>query len=89
MLGTITYKNVKTDQTIFQFKEEDENEVYAIDVHKTQLATCGKDCKVMRFSRFKVRIYDIESQKLDLKLTGLQWVQPGHNNRLFSVKFDP
>ena len=33
-LGTIMYKNVKTDSTIYEFKEEDENEVYCIDALK-------------------------------------------------------
>ncbi|CAD8173808.1 unnamed protein product [Paramecium octaurelia] len=79
--GTIMYKNVRTDSTIYQFKEEDDNEVYCIDALKNQLATCGKDCKV--------RVYDIEAQTLQATLEAIQWVQPGHNNRLFSVKIVP
>lgn len=42
-------------------------------------ATAGKDCMV--------RIYDEETKEVTQKLHGVAWHKPGHNNRLFSVRW--
>lgn len=46
--GTIHHWSTKTQKSISSFKEEEENEVFGLDLNKDEslLATCGKDCKV-------------------------------------------
>jgi WD40 repeat protein len=48
--GTISHWNTKMGIKINSFKEEEENEVYCIDLNakETLFATIGKDCKVRR-----------------------------------------
>lgn len=45
----------------------------------TAFATAGKDNTV--------RIYDEETKKVAHNLNSIKWHKPGHNNRIFSVKF--
>ena len=45
----------------------------------TAFATAGKDNLV--------RIYDEETKKVAHELSSIKWHKPGHNNRIFSVKF--
>ena len=45
----------------------------------TAFATAGKDNVV--------RIYDEETKKVAHELNAIKWHKPGHNNRIFSLKF--
>ena len=45
----------------------------------TAFATAGKDNVI--------RIYDEETKKVSRELNSIKWHKPGHNNRIFSVKF--
>ena len=46
----------------------------------TMFATGGSDCIV--------RVYDESTRKLKVELAGGGTGEPGHNNRVFAVKFD-
>ena len=46
----------------------------------TLFATAGSDCIV--------RVYDEATRKLKVELAGGGTGEPGHNNRVFAVKFD-
>lgn len=58
-----------------------DNQVLALDYSEDGLmfASAGKD--------LKVRIYDEETKSVKLTLQAIQWQSPGHNNRIFSLKF--
>lgn len=60
---------------------EIENQIFALDYYEdgTMFASAGKDTKI--------RIYDEETKNIKGILQGVQWQSPGHNNRIFSVKF--
>lgn len=46
-----------------------------------RFATAGKDNII--------RIYDEETKKIGIQLSGVKWHSSGHNNRVFSLKFSP
>ena len=60
---------------------EIDNQIFALDYYEdgTMFATAGKDTKI--------RIYDEETKIVKGTLQAIQWQSPGHNNRIFSVKF--
>jgi len=60
---------------------EFENQILALDYFEdgTLFASAGKDTKI--------RIYDEETKVIKSILQSIQWQSPGHNNRIFSVKF--
>ena len=60
---------------------EEDNQIFALDYNKegSQFATAGKD-KI-------IRVYDEESLKVSLSLSGVGWKEAGHNNRIFACKF--
>lgn len=58
-----------------------DNQILALDYIEdgTCFASAGKD--------MKIRLYDEETKKIRSVLQAIQWQSPGHNNRIFSVKF--
>lgn len=80
--GTLFQFLAKTGKHIFEKKEED-NYIFAIDYNPkgTLFATAGKDCIV--------RVYDEETKVVKHQLEGVTWHKPGHNNRLFGLRFSP
>lgn len=58
-----------------------DNQIFALDyvVDGTVFASAGKDTKI--------RVYDEETKEIKNILQAVQWQSPGHNNRIFSVKF--
>lgn len=49
------------------------------NLNGTSFATAGKDNIV--------RIYDEQTKKVTTELSSIKWHKPGHNNRIFCVKF--
>lgn len=80
--GTIYQFLAKTGKKIFERQEED-NYIFAMDYNPkgTLFATAGKDCVI--------RVYDEETKEVRSKLQGVSWHKPGHNNRLFGLRFSP
>lgn len=80
--GTICQFLAKTGKKVFE-KQEEDNYIFALDYNAkgTLFATAGKDCVV--------RVYDEETKEVCTKLEGVSWHKPGHNNRLFGLKFSP
>lgn len=60
---------------------EFDNQIFALDYLEdgTIFASAGKDTKI--------RIYDEETKEIRGILQTIQWQSPGHNNRIFSLKF--
>ena len=65
------------------------NQLYCADFNSkgTQFATAGKDKAVLFCAKEQVRIYDETTKKLVAEMSGVSG-QPGHSNRVFSVKYD-
>lgn len=80
--GTLHQFLAKTGKKLWE-KHEEDNYIFALDYNRkgTQFATAGKDCVV--------RVYDEETKQVAQKLHGVAWHKPGHNNRLFSLRFSP
>lgn len=80
--GRIVEFSTKTGKKIHESVEED-NYIFALDYsyNGKQFATAGKDCVV--------RIYDSETKTVHTALSGVHWHKPGHNNRLFGIRFSP
>jgi COMPASS component SWD3 len=80
--GTLFQFLAKTGKNIFEKKEED-NYIFALDYNAkgTLFATAGKDCVI--------RVYDEETKSVKHHLEGVSWHKPGHNNRLFGLRFSP
>jgi len=62
---------------------EQNNHVLCLDYNRdgTYFASAGKD--------FHIRIYDDDTKNVAVNLLPADWNQPGHSNRIFSVKFLP
>ena len=58
-----------------------DNQILALDYSEdgSFVASAGKDMKIL--------LYDEETKVIKSVLQAIQWQSPGHNNRVFSVKF--
>lgn len=74
--------HILTTKTLFEIKEENENQVLTMDSQEGEFATGGSDQVI--------RIYDDSTQQIKTRLSGSQFIDNSHSNRIFQVKYiDP
>lgn len=82
--GMIQHWHLGTGKCLDTVKETGSNpQLYSLDFNadSSKFAVVGSDCAL--------KIYDEETKKQDLFLTGEACVVPGHGSRVYCVKFDP
>jgi len=79
--GEITYWHAASSKSIITIQNPDNTDLYALDFSKIgdMLAVGGKD--------YKVKLYDDSTKSLISELEAAGPTNPGHSNRVFSVKF--
>ncbi|KAL4471523.1 hypothetical protein ABPG74_008416 [Tetrahymena malaccensis] len=80
--GQLVHWHVTTGKELNRIEEKG-NQINSIDYNKdgSRFITSGSDNKI--------RLYDESEKSLVSEYKGSEWQDPGHNNRIFSLKFLP
>ncbi len=80
--GSIKHWHATSGKCLHSRCDDPDNYLFCLDYNPegSQLAVAGKDCHI--------RVYDETTKSLFLNFKSLG-DNPGHSNRIFSVKFNP